>query len=143
MKTIKVGEDIILDTCLITGQIDQLELLIKTANNPIIGLPCVTPPKPHSTGNCYKYVFYHSYPDLHKSVTAINGEFEIQVKVGSNSYRNADKDITDHVVKMYAYNLSNLLLADYRYSMPGICISVDTELPLYVIQVDIDYSWEE
>lgn len=142
-KLIKVGEDLTPNTFTIRKAIPNIELVItlnsysSLKTNKVFTLPCIIPPEelgPVSNINRYKYNFYHSHQDLHNAITAVNGEFEIQIIDG-------DSLVTDHVVGMYAANLSVLLSSGYSSSMPGILISDNTEIPLYIIQVDMTYDY--
>ena len=142
-KLIKVGKDLAPNTFIVCKAIPNIELVITPSNHSslktakVFTLPCIIPPEelnPESNRKCYRYSFYHSHQELHNAITAVNGEFEIQI---------IDRDslVTDHVVGMYAANLSILLNQDYGSSMPGILISDNKEIPLYIIQVDMTYDY--
>lgn len=143
-KLIKVGKDLAPNTFIVCKAIPNIELVITLISNhsslktaKVFTLPCIIPPEelnPESNRKCYKYSFYHSHQELHNAITAVNGEFEIQIIDG-------DSLVTDHAVGMYAANLSVLLSSGYSSSMPGILISDNTEIPLYIIQVDMTYDY--
>lgn len=144
-KRVKVGVDLQPNTLMISRQIDQLEMIITfpPKYKDICVLPCITPPdhiNVESGGNCYRYNFYHSNPELHLEITAVDKEFKVQIVVGKNSYINPGKDITDCITGLYACDLSKVMKSDYKHCKPGIIVYNGAEMPLYVIQVDIDYS---